>query len=202
MKLTKRNIQKSPASKQALVPVRARAQSDTDLILGRSNFDSKVQYVGSRIRTNSILVKSQGKDLSKCDHPGYLVVAGDKPGTIISKVQWDKQDVYCRDKLGGSLSALNAARLKAEILTDGELVKRAVQFNKVIEVEHVKTKELVRVALLNNFGELYVAGVSVTASGALKLYNMEPPAHYNKTDVQYVKPKDLTISAKKFLRVV
>lgn len=176
-------------------------------VVKRNEADKYVMYVGNRVKTSAIVSKVIGaKKPTKFDLPGFLIVRGDKPGMIARQVRWDGKDLYaCKTEDGGILygllSALNNtknAKFKAEIITLGELMKRALQFNRVIEVTKAATGKRHQVALLNPFGELYVVGLE-PKQGRVVLHNMEPPANYNKKPVQYTDPKDMRVDIAKFL---
>lgn len=180
-------------------------KSDTDVITKR-NFDTGVMYVGRRIRSAAIRHQALGVDLPHLREDGFLIVKGDKPGILIHPVKWDGEEIYQRtDTKGGArfgtLKALNSTHHKgyrAEIIDEDELRARLIKKNHIVKVKNVKTDKTHTVALLNNFGELYIAGVEVHGKKLVPI-NMEPKAHYNKPDVQYVEPTDVKMDVKKFL---
>ncbi len=173
-------------------------------VITRGSFDSGVMFVGRRVRTADIRSKALGLTLPpiKQMQPAFLVVSGDKPGILVHPVRWDGTDVYQRGQVVGSLKALNSTKhvaFKAEIDTEAGMVKRALSKNQVVSCTCKADGKRYTVALLNANGDLYVAGIYY-AKGALRVLNMEPVAHYNAPEVQFVDYKDETVSARAFLK--
>ncbi len=161
-------------------------------VILKSQADRYETYVGTRIPTAAILKQVIGQPLPKrLTEDGYLVVRGDKPGILVRPVEHDEDGNMYRVKdtqLYGSVEALNSTDhkgFKSEIVDKHELMARARKFDQFFEVTRVKTEERVKVWLLNNHGEQYVAGLTVTPHGRLQVLNMESPETWNKKDVQY-----------------
>lgn len=184
---------------ESVPPLEAAPEKGKDTI-GRQNVDRWVMYIGKRVRTGSVLRKSLGTKIPELKKPGYLYIKGNKPGLLVHPVRWDGSDVYHRDELYGSLGAINKAQpaLSAEVLSFDDLIERARKVNHLMEVEHVLDGRHYTVALLNNWGDDYVAGLA-NVDGKLRVLNMEHPARHNKKAVQYKTVRDVKDNITKFL---
>jgi hypothetical protein len=171
--------------------------------IGRASFDAKVMYVGCRIPTAIIRAKALGLSVPTKMQQGYLLVKGDKPGLLVHPVKWDGKDVYQRGNMLGSVSALNATKnkeFKAEVVSLQALLAKAVKYNRVVQCRHLLDGNIKQVALLNDNGELYVAGIERTGT-TYTVWNMEPPASYNDKKVRFTDFKDLKVNIRTFLKV-
>lgn len=172
-------------------------------VITRPVFDTKVTYVGCRVATSAVMKKALGLDVRHCTQPGFLVVSGDKPGILLRKVKWDGKDVYMNEAGHfGSLKALNAVpdgRIKAQVLTEAELLAELTKVNRVISATSIKDGKEYKFAILNGkISDIYIAGVRRTAAG-LEVRQIEPKARYNAAVVQYRDFREVSQPAKAFL---
>ncbi len=157
--------------------------------IGKKNVDRYVQYVGTRVAVAVIADKVGRMPVpSALKHEGYLLVKGNKPGLLVHPVKYDG-DIYKRDNIFGSVAELNKVKgMSAEIVSKTELIARAKKFNKSIEVTRLSDGKRIKVALLNGFGEQYVAGLNMSEH---RVENMEHVETHNKKAVQYEGHKDI-----------
>ena len=169
---------------RAKTPVKA--HDDLTQITKR-NVDNELMYVGQRVPTRSIVLKTIGLAIPALPKHGYLLVHGDKPGILLHEVQWDGKGVYARETEKGStkygsLQAMNGTEHKhfaAEILTEEELFARARKFDKVLEIERASDGKKFAVAMLFEFGKPYAPAIGFDAQKHLFILNTEPLRPYN-----------------------
>lgn len=194
------------AAAPAVKTATKKAVQHTGPVIGRQNYDRKVQHVGSRIPTASLMKKALGLSIAALPKTGYLLVHGDKPGILISEVKWDGTDVYQRTDrkqgaLFGSLAALNSTKnpgFKAEIIDRPELLKRLTKFNRVVQCQRVSDESIHTVALLNSQADPYCAAVEVQGKNLIPMV-LEPVAAYNAKPEQYKSFKDVKTPIGAFL---
>ena len=176
----------------------------TNDAIKREQVDRSVSYCGSRIATAIIATKvvdAIGSKIPKLTEKGYLLVRGNKPGTLVRPVRYDSTSGIYATELNhyGSVAALNSQGLKADLFTQDELVQVAKKINHCVEVTHVETGLVHTVWLLNPAGDQYVAAIEVD-KGTLRLHNMESPEPWNapNPEVRYTNFKDVGGNSKAY----
>lgn len=168
--------------------------------------DQYVMYVGNRIPVAAILGQVIGKPIPDgLDNKGFLLTHGTKPGVLIREVLFDedRENYRYRDQeLYGKVSALNSVKgkhFRAEILTQKELIALVKKANRVVTATSVQTDKRVKAALINKYGDAYIAGVTFDHS-KLHVVNMESPAAHKQNKASlFVDFKDENESADKFI---
>lgn len=171
------------------------------VVLLKNQVDNLVGYIGGRFPASAYATKlqKQAEELGKIDLPstGYLLTQGPK-GQLIRRVQYNPATgFYSRSEgertLIGNVKAFGEIEdLKAQIVTTAELMALALKQKEVKRYQHREDDEEVDAAILNKHTDPYVAAVTINAEGKVRVLNIEPPAKYNKVNVQWVLLKDVT----------
>lgn len=174
--------------------------------IAKNQADDSVMYCGTRIQKAAIMAEVIGKAIPKLTQKGYLLVRGDKPGTLLREVMHDASgDFYMTvdGKKYGSVSALSEKNLKATILSTVGLLALAKKVDHCVEATQETTKKKHIVWLLNDNGDQYVAGVGVEG-GKLVVFNMESPHPWNRPnpEVRFGNYKDAEENFAKFFAKV